>query len=78
MSGPRFNWEYDALQKVLEWSTGTTGASQVDYMGFHRLHDAPTSEPDWYIFKYTWAGNEPVRIQGPLTGAWDDHVTLGW
>jgi len=78
MPGPRFNWEYDALQKLLEWSTGTTGASQVDFMGYHSSPTALTTEPDWLIFKYTWDGNECVRIQGPLVGAWDNRAVLGW
>lgn len=78
MPGPSFDWKYNALQKRFAWSLGTTGATQLDYMGLHILPDAATTDPNWHILKYTWDGSEVSRIQGPLVGSWDDRAALGW
>ncbi len=50
----------------------------IDYRGVHITHDAATDDEEWEVWKYTWSGNDCVRIEGPLIGAWDDRATLDW
>ncbi len=54
-----------------------TGNNPI-YVGKNTTHDAATSAIDWYIWKYTWSGNNPTRKEGPLVGSWDGRAALGW
>lgn len=57
----------------LEYTSGL-----VDYIGRHHQHKAPTSNENWAIWKFTWTGSDCIRIEGPLTGAWDNRASLAW
>lgn len=57
----------------MEYSSG-----DLIYKGSHWLHDAATSDENWEVWKYTWDGSDLTRIEGPLTGAWDDRAALAW
>ena len=60
-------------EKRFDWTTG-----ELDYKGLSMILGAPTDAGDyWYIWKYTWSGGNPTRIQYAL-GNWDDRATLGW
>lgn len=48
------------------------------YRGVHYLHNAPTDNTNWEIWKYSYSGTDLTNIQGPLSGAWDDRASLGW
>ena len=49
------------------------------YKGGHELIGAATSDDSWRIWKYTWdVSSNPILIEGPLVGAWDDRESLGW
>ena len=48
------------------------------YLGAHLTQGAATTDSEWYITKFTYDGNDLVRIEGPLDGAWDDRATLAW
>ena len=66
-----------------EWGQwGTTrfnySGNNVDYIGRHTDHDAATTDKAWVIRKLIYSGNDLVRIEGPLMGAWDDRAALGW
>ena len=54
----------------------TTG--DLDYLGKNAQAGASTADEDWVIWKYNWSSSLPTRIQGPLTGSWDNRATLGW
>lgn len=60
--------------KRFDWTSG-----DLDYMGLSTTHKASTSAGDlWWIFKFTWSGGNPTRIEGPLNGNWDDRASLSW
>jgi len=54
------------------------------YMGFNGVHKAETSDPagaptgDWAVWKFTYSTGDIVRIEGPITGAWDDRAAMAW
>ena len=48
------------------------------YKGLHTTIGAATSNTNWYIWKFTFTGNNPTRIQGPIVGSWDNRASLGW
>lgn len=48
------------------------------YRGLNTTHKTATSATSWYIWKYTFSGEDLVRIEGPLTGAWDNRASLAW
>ena len=48
------------------------------YMGFHGVHNAGTDDSNWTIWKFTYSTGDIVRIEGPLTGVYDDRVSLDW
>ena len=52
--------------------------SKIEYMGLHDTHDEDTSDTEWLVWKYTYSGNNVVRVEGPLEGAWDNRESLGW
>ena len=49
----------------------------LDYKGVHTSHDPGTDDEGWTIYKFTWDGNDLVRLE-KLTGAWDNRATLDW
>ena len=57
----------------MEYSDGN-----LVYKGVHTDHNSATSDTGWEIWKYTWSGDGPTRIEGPLSGAWDNRATLSW
>jgi len=57
----------------LDWTSG-----DLDYKGLNTDHDAATDAATWYIWKFTWSGSNPTRIEGPLVGTWDGRAALGW
>ena len=63
----------DWLDMRMEYSS-----SELRYMGLNSTHKADTSSETWYICKYTYSGDGIARIEGPLTGAWDDRASLAW
>lgn len=60
-------------QKRYDYTSGN-----LDYAGHHTSVTAATSDAEWRVYKYTWSGTNITRIQGPITGAWDDRATLAW
>ena len=49
------------------------------YMGNSLIHKASTSTGNlWFIWKYSYTVGVLTRIEGPLTGNWDDRATLNW
>lgn len=50
----------------------------IIYIGFHYKKDAPTSEGNWAVRKFTYTGSDITLIEGPLTGSWDNRATLAW
>ena len=57
----------------LEYSGG-----DLVYKGFNTTHKAAVGATTWYIWKYTWVGNDCTRIEGPLVGAWSNNSGLSW
>lgn len=53
-------------------------AEKPVYVGRHRTHGASTAAASWKIWRLTWSGDDLVRKQGPLDGAWDDRASLSW
>ena len=54
----------------------TTG--DLDYLGKHEMAGAATSDDGWLIWKFAWSSSLPTKIQGPLTGSWDNRASLLW
>ena len=52
--------------------------SDLIYMGFHAKAGIGTDDDMWAISKLTYSGNDLIRVEGPLTGAWDDRASLDW
>lgn len=55
-------------------------SGNLDYLGRSLIHKASTSESTlWWIWKYSFDGSDNLtRIEGPLTGNWDDRAALAW
>jgi hypothetical protein len=53
-------------------------ANDLIFKGIHATHKALTSDVNWLVWKYTWSGEDLVRIEGPLEGSWDNRGSLGW
>ena len=53
-------------------------SGNLDYKGSSETNNPSTSAGEhWHIWKYTWVGDNPTRVQY-LIGNWDDRATLGW
>ena len=52
--------------------------SLLTYRGVHYDHNKGDADENWEIWKYTYSSALLVRIEGPLSGAWDDRATLDW
>jgi hypothetical protein len=48
------------------------------YKGVHALHDAADTATNWEIWKFTWSGADPARVEGPLEGSWTGRAALSW
>lgn len=59
--------------KRFEYSSG-----DLIYKGVNVTHKAATDAATWYIWKYTWDGDDCTRIEGPLEGTWDNRASLAW
>jgi len=53
-------------------------SGDLDYKGLNTTHKAATSATSWYVWKFTYSGGELVRMEGPLTGSWDNRASLAW
>ena len=53
-------------------------SDSVEYIGRHMTHDAPITDIHWQIWKFTYTESFVDRIEGSLTGTWDDRAALGW
>ena len=54
-------------------------SGNLDYKGCSVTHKASTAAGDlWYVWKYTWVGTNPTRIEGPIIGNWDDRAGMAW
>jgi hypothetical protein len=54
-------------------------SGDLDYKGFSATHKAATDAGDlWYVWKYTWAGTDATRIQGPIICNYDDRAGEDW
>ena len=53
-------------------------AGNLIYKGTNTTHKAATTAETWYVWKYTWSGDDMVRCEGPLTGQWDNRASLSW
>ena len=54
------------------------GSDNLIYLGVNRESKASEAEGTWLISKFTWTGTNLTRIQGPLSGAWNNRTTLDW
>ena len=61
------------LDRRFEWSSG-----DLAYKGLHLNRGASESDPGWYIWKYTWSNGNPIRIEGPIMGEWNNRASLSW
>jgi hypothetical protein len=61
------------LDQRFDWTSG-----DLDYRGVHEKHNAATTDTGWIIWKYSYTGDNVVRIEGPLEGAWDSRTGLDW
>lgn len=57
-------------RQKFEYSNG-----KLIYKACHEKYDAPTSDPNWYIWKYLWSGDNLIDI-GLLKGPYDDRTIL--
>jgi len=48
------------------------------YMGCNQKIYSATSDNTWAIWKFSYTGTNMTGIQGPITGIWDNRVTLDW
>jgi hypothetical protein len=53
-------------------------SNNIIYRGGNHFHNESTATENWEVWKYTWSGDDLLRIEGPLPGAWDDRATLSW
>jgi hypothetical protein len=54
------------------------GANLLIYKGSHPDHDADITDENWAVSKFTYDGDNVVRIEGPLIGSWDGRALLAW
>ena len=54
------------------------GTGDLDYRGCNITHKAATDEETWSIWKYTYSSGNLTRIEGPLSGSWDNRASLDW
>ena len=55
------------------------GTGDLDYRGCNITHKAATDEETWEIWKFTYdVSNNVTRIEGPLSGSWDNRASLDW
>jgi len=47
------------------------------YVGFHYIHNAPTSASDWAVKKITFSSGFPSDSE-ILIGSWDNRASLAW
>jgi hypothetical protein len=65
--------QYDSLKaQDIRYDPNDTAP---DYIGLHELTDAPTADPNWMIYKFTYSGTATTRTQ-KTKGSWDDRATL--
>ena len=60
-------------RKKIEYTSGLP-----IYVGCHWRFGIGTDDDQWEIWKFTWSGTDCTDIEGPLTGVYDDRVTLDW
>ena len=53
-------------------------SGNLDYEALNTVHNAGTDATTWYIWKYTWVGNNCTRTEGPLIGSVDGQDSLAW
>ena len=53
-------------------------AGDLIYRGVHNVHNSATTDTDWEIWKYTWSGDDLIRMEGPLPGSWDGRAAVDW
>lgn len=53
-------------------------SGNLDYTGFHEIHDASVDDTKWLVWKHTWSGSDQVRVEGPKEGAWSNRASLSW
>lgn len=55
-------------------------ATSPNYIGLHLTLNAPTSDPNWKIYKLSYDASSPpiaTRYECQI-GIWDNRTTLGW
>jgi hypothetical protein len=53
-------------------------AGNLIYKGSSVHHNNSAGNTDWEIWKYTWDGDDLVRVEGPLPGSWTGKASLSW
>jgi hypothetical protein len=61
------------LDTRMEYSGG-----DLKYKSIHATHKAATSDTSWLNWKYSWDGDDLIRIEGPLEGSVDGIDGLDW
>ena len=76
------NWaaRFDTYADNSKWKATRLDytSGDLDYKGLHENNKANTDDGNWRIWKYTWSGDNPVLIEGPLSGSWDNRASLEW
>jgi hypothetical protein len=47
------------------------------YKGYHSMTNATDGVNDWWIIKYTYSGDDIIKIQ-ETEGSWTNRATLNW
>jgi len=58
--------------KQYDYATG-----KLDYVGCNTDVSAGDGDTDWYIWKYTWTGENLTKVQGPRVTSWTNRAS-GW
>jgi hypothetical protein len=81
---PRSVGGVESLDKIIQLSSFWRdvrmeySSNKMQYKGCHYIHKSLTSDSEWEIWKYTWDGDDLVRMEGPLRGSWDNRASLDW
>ena len=53
--------------------------SNLTYKGVNETHNIGTDDSSWQVWKFSYDGSDNlVRIEGPLSGSWDNRASLDW
>lgn len=53
-------------------------SNKLIYRGVNIGHDAAVAGTDWFVWKFTYVGENVTRIEGPLVGSWTGRASIAW